>query len=179
MTPTSADAEKARFGFRRSGSFWLLLCCTSLLFLGGCENEHGKIEITEGVDFSRYDRVYITFEDIWMANHSIVELMVQELERRSYGVAIGEPTEKNSKWMILHLQNSETAKKWLEFWKDNGHLEKLSAIEFLLLDSKTEHQLAFISYTGRNLDRLEQRTVVKKVAEEVFKPRDAEAKSEE
>lgn len=167
------------------GARWLLLIGSSIALVS-CVGEHGQVDLTPGTDFSQYDKVHITFEEIWMANHSIVQVLIQELERRHILAVLGEPTEESSTSMILHLQNSETTQKSLQLKIPSipaipglpskeeptepviGNTEKLSSIEFLVLDQETDQQIAFISYTGRNLDRLEQKIVVRRVADRIF-----------
>ncbi len=137
------------------------------LVLSSCltSEPRADVQVTPGADLGRYKIVYFTFEDAWAANHTIVQLLQQEMQRRSYAVKVGEPLEEDKgRSMVLNLKHagqSQDAQK--------GSVEKLRYLRFDLTDARSGQLLASVNRDGGgDLDPIEQKQFAKTLADDLF-----------
>jgi len=145
-----------------------MTCALAFLGLVSCSSSSGvNVQVSPGAAFKNYEIVWFRIEDGWSANHSIVEILQQEFERRYYAVKMGEPpAHLQARSMVLFLQYAGDTKV-----ANQGRIDHLGHLTFSLLDSSTARQLATVTYAGGDRDRVEQKELAREIVDKLLGPR--------
>lgn len=137
------------------------------LALSACESgPRAESHVSPGAELGSYPLIYLMPETPWMANHSIVGLLTQELERRGYAVKLEfQPEESRSNSLILKLDYVGEKKE-----PDTGSTTKLRYLRFRLRDF-AKGDLASVDYSGSTVDLIGQKELVRRAADDLFGPR--------
>ena len=137
------------------------------VFLSSCltSEPRADVQVTPGADLGKYRIVYFSFEDAWAANHSIVQLLQQEMQRRSYAVKVGSMLEEDrGRSMVLNLKHAGQSQDTQE-----GSVNKLRYLRFDLTDAVSGQLLASVNRDGGgDLDPIEQKQFAKTLADDLF-----------
>ena len=142
----------------------LICLLAAALMLVSCQSPAPKVTVTPGASIAGRELVVFEFGNAWLANHSIVQVLYQEMARRGLAVKLqllpGEAMP--AKALILRLENAGEQEE-----PGKGRIDFLRHLSFALKDASGQ-VLAQASYSGKDLDRLEQRQMVKQIADQLF-----------
>ena len=137
------------------------------LVLSSCltSEPRADIQMTPGAKLGGFDIIYFEFEDAWAANHSVVQLLQQEMQRRSFAIKVGPPTpEDKSRSMVLKLKHAGENRD-----SQKGSVNKLRFLNFDLVDASSGRLLASVDRDGGSeMDPIEQKLFVKTLADDLF-----------
>ena len=141
-----------------------LFAAIAAVALSSCGTPSAEISKAPGAAFGSYEFVFVSVDDAWVANHVVIEVLQQELQRRGYAIKIGDPTpELAARSMTLKIDHAGATKK-----TNKGSLQMLKYLRFRLLDSPSGNQLASVEYDEDTLDRIGQKTLMADIADELF-----------
>lgn len=140
------------------GAFSLNSCLTS--------DPRADIQVTPGTKLGDYQIVYFVFEDAWAANHSIVQLLQQEFQRRSFAIKVGPPLEEDKAIStILSLKHAGEKQD-----SQKGSVSKLRYLRFDLTDASSGKLLASVNRDhGSEMDPIEQKLFAKSLVDDLLK----------
>jgi hypothetical protein len=142
---------------------WICLLAVTVLTVS-CQSPSPKVSVVPGASIAGRELVVFTFGNAWLANHSMVRALHQELARRGMAVKLSiEPWEKlRPDALVLHLEQAGETKE-----PGGGRIDFLSFLKFSLRDS-AGNELAEVSYSGRELDKLEQKALAKEILDRLL-----------
>jgi len=147
---------------RMMSRFASLLIVSFLAF--SCRSPSPQVSVTPGAKLTGREIVLFEFGNAWVANHSMVRVLYQELARRGLAVKLelapGETLPADG--LILHLDHAGDTEE-----QAKGRIDFLSELEFSLRDASGK-TLARASYSGPHLDKLEQKELGEKIADRLF-----------
>ncbi len=142
-----------------------LVLLTSLLASCLSSDPRADVQLTPGAKLGEFEIIYFTFEDAWAANHSIVQLLQQEMQRRSYSVKVGPILEEDKdQAMVLNLKQAGENKD-----PQKGSVSKLRYLRFDLRDASSDRLLASVNRESRSeMDPIEQKRFASTLADDLF-----------
>ena len=142
---------------------WICLLAVSILTVS-CQSPAPKVTVASGASIAGRELVLFEFGNAWLANHSMVQVLYQELARRGMAVKLAlEPGETlRPDAMILYLEHVGDTKE-----QGKGRIDYLTFLKFSLRDTSGK-QLAEVSYSGNELDKLEQKTLAKEILDRLL-----------
>lgn len=142
---------------------WICLLAVSILTVS-CHSPRPAVTVAPGASIAGRELVLFEFGNAWLANHSMVQVLYQELARRGMAVKLNlEPGEiLRADALILHLDHAGDTKE-----QGKGRIDYLSFLRFSLRDTSGK-QLAEVSYSGRELDKLEQKALGKEILDQLL-----------
>jgi hypothetical protein len=141
------------------------LCLFIVGFLAvSCKGPAPQVTLTPGASLAGRELVLFEFGNAWLANHSVVQILSQEVERRGMVAKLqllpGEILPSNA--LVLHLDHAGDQKE-----AGSGRIDFLRHLKFSLRDA-SGNVLGEASYSGGDLDRLEQKKLIKQIADQLF-----------
>tara|TARA_R110002096_G_scaffold215310_7_gene403072 strand:+ start:655 stop:1119 length:465 start_codon:yes stop_codon:yes gene_type:complete len=123
------------------------------------------VQVTPGTKLGDYQIVYFVFEDAWAANHSIVQLLQQEFQRRSFAIKVGPPLEEDkSISTVLRLKHAGENKD-----SQKGSVTSLRYLRFDLTDASSGKLLASVNRDhGSDMDPIEQKLFAKALVDDLL-----------
>jgi len=129
-----------------------------------CHSPAPQVNVTPEAKLTGRELVLFEFGNAWVANHSMVRVLYQELARRGLAVKLelapGEILPPDA--LILHLDHAGDTEE-----QAKGRIDYLSELKFSLRDASGTN-LAQASYSGHHLDKLEQKELAKEIADRLF-----------
>ncbi|MEM1296533.1 MAG: hypothetical protein AAGH89_14285 [Verrucomicrobiota bacterium] len=138
-----------------------------VLTLNSCltSDPRADVQVTPGTQLGDYQIVYFVFEDAWAANHSIVQLLQQEFQRRSFAIKVGPPLDEDkSISTVLRLKHAGEREN-----PQKGSVAKLRYLRFDLTDATTGKLLASVNRDhGSEMDLIEQKLFAKTLVDDLL-----------
>ncbi len=142
---------------------WICLLAVSILTVS-CHSPRPAVTVAPGASIAGRELVFFEFGNAWLANHSMVQVLGQELARRGMAVKLnlapGETLRSDA--LILNLAHVGDTKQ-----QGQGRIDFLSYLRFSLRDTGGK-QLAEVSYSGSELDKLEQKALAKEILDRLL-----------
>ncbi len=130
-----------------------------------CRGTGAQVSVEPGANLGSRQMVVFRFANTWVANHSVVPLLGQELARRGLAVKLqleaGEALPGNA--LVLHLDQAGDKPN-----EGAGRIDFLSYLDFRLADA-SGRTLARATYAGSSLDKIGQKSLVAEIAGQLFR----------
>lgn len=153
-TPDTVSAMRSR---------WICLLVVTCL-TASCQSPAPKVRLVPGASVAGRELVLFEFDNAWLANHSMVRALHQELARRGMAVKLelgpGESLREDA--LILRLEQAGDTRE-----PGGGRIDFLSFLRFTLRDA-AGREVAEVTYSGRDLDKLEQKALAREILDRLL-----------